>query len=117
MACEDEQEAFLEAYRAAEAAQRELQEVMAELGEAFGALERNCGYFGSSGFVIDPLDPGDPDYDDAAGPCPDLASAVIDAVGDYLPARYQAEETAQATKDALDALRDCQHRELGHDLA
>lgn len=117
MACESEYEAFLQAYAAAERAQRELQDVSARLLEAYRGLERNCGYHGSSGFVIDPLEPDDPDFDHDAGPCPGLTSAVLDAVGDYLPAKYDADRTAQATKDALDALRECEHSELGHDLA
>jgi hypothetical protein len=118
MSCEAELDALNQSWEAVKSQLDAMADEQERLNNAVEQFNSICGYYDGNGqFVIDPLEPGDPDFPEGGPTCPEAFNEWLDSYLDWLPEKRKLddlnEERGRRAKDWVD----CRHESKHHLLA
>ena len=112
MSCDAELDALNEVWDERNKARAEMRTVSTRLAETLEQFEHLCGYFEGDGrFVIDPLEPTDPDFPPGSPTCPEAFGQWWDAYLEFLPFHMRVKDLEAETAKRFREWADCKHRE------
>ena len=113
MSCDEKLESLNESWDALNDARDAFGEAASAVQEALDQAEHLCGYDSGTGFVIDPLEPGEPDFPPGSPTCLEALALWWDEYLNVLPLHYDVVALEAATWEQYETWAACMHEHPG----